>query len=83
MFSMKQPYIPINCSYYDYLEEAATLGREVTIEYMDGNTIRVLVAKIKTLIIKDKIEYMILEDDQQIRLDFLVSFNGKQLPKAC
>ena len=77
------PYIPINCSFYDYLEEAATLKQKALITYFEqGETLQVE-ARIKTLFIKKKVEYMLLENEQNIRLDNLVSFNGKPLPKSC
>jgi hypothetical protein len=40
-------------------------------------------ATIHTLEIKDKVEYMLLETGESIRLDYLLSFNGKSLPKSC
>ena len=76
-------YIPINCSFYDYLEEAATLGSLSTIGYLDNDRLVQVKSKIKTLVIKDKVEYMVLEDGLLIRLDYLISFNGKVLPKSC
>ncbi len=76
-------YIPINCSFYDYLEEAATLKRVSVIEYeLDSESVKVE-SLLKTLFIKDKVEYMLLANEQSIRLDSLISFNGKPLPKNC
>ena len=77
------PYTPISCSFYDYLEEAATLGRLSAIEYMEDNQVEKVESKILTLVIKDKIEYMVLENGQSIRLDYLLSINGISLPKSC
>ncbi len=77
------PYVPINCSFYDYLEEVATLGRLSAIEYMEDNRSEKLESKIQTLVSRDKIEYMVLENGQSIRLDYLLSINGISLPKSC
>lgn len=77
------PYIPINCSFYDYLEEAATLRLSSIIEYLEGDQNIKIESRIKTLFIKDKIEFMMLENGQSIRLDHLIKFNGKPLPKSC
>lgn len=77
------PYVPISCSFYDYLEEAATLGISSKIEYLNNNSVVQLESKIQTLVIKDKIEYMVLVDRQSIRLDRIISFNGIPLPKSC
>lgn len=78
-----QPYIPINCSFYDYLEEAATLKQVSIIEHVENGVTSKVESRIKTLFIKDKVEFMELEDGRPIRLDNLISFNGKPLPKSC
>lgn len=80
---MDQPYVPISCSFYDYLEQAATLGSEAEIEFIEGGERIKIISRIKTFTIKDKLEYMVLENGQNIRLDFLISFDGKLLPNAC
>ena len=77
------PYTPISCSFYDYLEEAATLGRLSAFEYMEDNRLKKIESKIQALVIKDKIEYLVLENGQSIRLDYLLSINGISLPKSC
>lgn len=77
------PYIPINCSFYDYLEEAATLRRTAIINYYQEGKPTEVTSRIKTLFIKDKVEYMLLENEETIRLDALISFNGKPLPNSC
>lgn len=76
-------YVPINCSFYDYLEEAATLGTLSTIHYSNNQEIERIEAKVLTLFIRDKVEYMKLDNNKVIRLDRLISFNGKTLPKKC
>ena len=78
-----QKYVPISCSFYDYLEEAATLGRLSTIEYMKDNCLVKVESAIQTLLIKNKVEYIVLDNGQSVRLDYLISFNGKPLPKSC
>ena len=77
-----QKSAPISCSFYDYLEEAATLGRLSIIEYMKDNCLVKVESAIRTLIIKNKVEYLVLDNGQSIRLDYLRSFNGKPLPKS-
>jgi len=68
-------YTPISCSFYDYLEEAATLGKPAMITYEHGQQRINILAKVKTIEIKDKVEYLILEDDTSIGLNKLISFN--------
>ena len=79
----KQTYKPISCIFYDYLEEAATLNKVSNIEYLEENSIVQVESKIQTLEIKNKVEYMVLENGLSIRLDNLLSFNGKLLAKSC
>ena len=76
-------YIPINCSFYDYLEEAATLKQVAVINYYKNGKLAEVESKIKTFTIRDKVEYMVLENGQSIRLDDLIKFNGRLLPKSC
>ncbi|MCF6360171.1 MAG: Rho-binding antiterminator [Cyclobacteriaceae bacterium] len=76
-------YIPISCSFYDYLEEAATLRKVSIIEFEKEDKTVIIESIIKTFFIKDKVEYMLLGNKQSIRLDNLISFNGKPLPKNC
>lgn len=78
-----QQYIPINCSFYDYLEEAATLHQIAVIDYYENGELVQIKSRIKTLFIEDKVEFMKLENGQSIRLDNLIKFNGKALPKGC
>jgi Rho-binding antiterminator len=78
-----QKYIPINCSFYDYLEEAATLKEVAVIDYFETGIATQIESRIKTLFIKDKVEYVMLENGLSIRLDELIKFNGKVLPKSC
>jgi len=82
---MSTPYIPINCSYYDELEAFATLRKEVTIIYRTAGDQETAEAKgiIETFRIRDKVEYLLLRDGQEIRLDWLVTVDGKPLPLAC
>ena len=78
----KQTYKPICCVFYDYIEEAATLKKASTIEYLEDNSVVQVESKIQTLVIKNKVEYMVLENGHSIRLDYLLSFNGKLLAKS-
>lgn len=76
---MEQPYVPISCSFYDYLEEAATIGNQNEIEYLLEDKVVVKQARLKTLVVKDKIEYAILDSGESIRLDRILTFNKKAL----
>ena len=77
-------YIPINCSYYDELEAAATRRRVVTIVYHDlEGQIQQIETRIKDLYARNKEEFMVLENGLEFRLDRLVSIDGKVPPLAC
>lgn len=81
---MKKPYTPISCSYYDELEAFATLRQICTVNYSDLEGESTIVkSRILNLYTKNKIEYMQLENGLTIRLDQLISVNGKLLRNYC
>lgn len=76
-----KPYTPIDCSYYDELEALATLRREAHIIYLNESEEALSVTSlIKDFYIRDKVEFMLLANGLEIRLDALVSVNGKERP---
>lgn len=76
----EKPYTPIDCNYYDELEALATQKKQVTIIYRNDIGVKVKVqASIKTFFTKDKIEYLETDDELRIRLDHIVSVDGKEL----
>lgn len=80
----KQEYVPISCSFYDELEAIATLRQEAVIKYSEeaGKTIEVR-SKIKDLFTRAKAEYLLLDSGLEIRLDQLISVNGKIMGNYC
>ena len=77
-------YIPINCSYYDELEAAATRQREVVIAYRnEEGEVQEVTTRIKDLYARNKEEFMVLENGLSFRLDRLVSIDGKVPPAVC
>ena len=71
-------YIPINCSYYDELEAIATLRSIVDIAYqLPDGTPHTDRTRIVDLFTRDKEEFMVLENDTTIRLDAILSIDGK------
>lgn len=79
-----KPYQPISCIFYDYLEEAATLGQAADISYvdLDGSVISIA-GKIKDLQTKNSEEFLVLENGKSIRLDSISEFNGKTPGDVC
>lgn len=77
-------YTPINCNYYDKLEAYATLKTTLTIVYIeDAKTCKIHNTRIVTLFAKNHEEFLVLDNEQIIRLDKLVSINGETIPDAC
>lgn len=81
---MEQDYTPINCDFYDELEAAATLRRNVVVVWLrdDGKEEEVS-ARIADLYVREKVEYMRLDNNEEIRLDKLVSVDGKYPASYC
>ena len=77
-------YKPISCSFVDLIEHYATLKKPVEIVYdNDGHTVK-LISIIKTWDNDGQAEYMLLEDNsEKIRLDKIISIDGKALSLYC
>lgn len=74
-------YIPIDCSYYDELEALATLRKEARVFYLSETDKPIKkTAHIKDFFIVDKVEFMLMGDGSKIRLDKIISVNGKERP---
>ena len=77
-------YTPISCSFYDELEALATLRKSCIIRYQnEQGEMQDQQAIIKDFFIRDKVEYMLLDNGGTIRLDYLVEVDGKVLNKYC
>jgi Rho-binding antiterminator len=72
-------YNPISCEFFDQLDIAIQRKIPSTIVYYNNNeeieTVKGLVTTL--MVIKGK-EYLVLNSKQQIRLDLIISFNGKK-----
>ncbi len=77
----KDPYTPINCHFYDHFEAAIVQNRPVTLEFQDEEQkLHKRVTKLKDLQTINKEEFLILEDKTVIRLDKILSINGRTAP---
>ena len=84
MTKSKTDYIPVDCSFYDYLEQDATLGKVSDIQYLNIENVACQVnGIIEDLYIRDKAEYLRLTSGTEIRLDQILSFNGHQPQNFC
>lgn len=80
---MEEAYQPISCSFYDRLEEAATLAKKVELKYHDNTDLISKKGIIQTFRIKEKVEFLILDTGDEIRLDKIHSLNGITLQNHC
>ena len=72
-------YTPISCVFYDILEALATKGQLVTFVFLEENQVKRLQGIISTFQTENKVEYLILQSDQKIRLDTLIEVDGNKL----
>ena len=83
---MEQKYSPINCNFYDELEILAMRGQSCIIRFWNDLQLQEEVAITDTIInikIIDKAEFLILKGATPIRLDQLISVDGKELKGYC
>ncbi len=81
---MKPKYQPINCHFYDELELLAVRQKNCLIQYQ--NDAEKIVEKMDIIMdfrIIEQAEFMILKSGDKIRLDKLVSVDGKVLKGFC
>ena len=72
------PYQAVSCSFYDELEALATLHRLCTIRYRtETSEVVGIESKIIDLYTANKSEFLKLQDGTEIRLDRLISVDGK------
>ncbi|KAA9331366.1 hypothetical protein F0P96_14055 [Hymenobacter busanensis] len=78
-------YRPISCSFYDELEARATTGQACTLTYRTepDTPPSTYHGVIQDLYIRDKVEYLRLADGFELRLDWLVSVDGRELAGYC
>jgi transcriptional antiterminator Rof (Rho-off) len=79
---VKQPYKPIACGFHDELLSLATLKKVSEIRYIDNGDEKVVSDRIEDVFTKGEEEFLLTASGLIIRLDQLVSVNGKVLPKA-
>ena len=81
---MKEKYIPISCDFYDELELWAIRKTNCKFVYLnEANERQTIEGVIENLFAKEKVEFLLLENGFQLRLDRLVSVNDKPLPDVC
>ena len=79
--SNQKKYKPISCVFHEELLAFATLKKCVEIIYTNNNSTERLMDVIVDVYTKKGEEFILLSRGKIIRLDFLISVGGKQLPK--
>jgi len=70
-------YRPISCSLHDELESASTLRKLCDVVYRVAGVDTVTTGRIVDLYAREGVEYLLLDNGQEIRLDYLVRLNGQ------
>lgn len=71
-------YTPISCEFFDQLNVAMQRKIPSTVVYLEGGEKKTLKGLIQTMSVIDGIEYLILNKNDQIRLDTVLTFNGRR-----
>ncbi len=71
-------YTPISCEFFDQLNVAMQRKIPSTIVYLEDDEKKTLKGLIETMSVIDGIEYVILNSKEQIRLDTVLTFNGRR-----
>lgn len=75
---MEAPYKPLSCSLYDYLTDRAVVRKTVAIRFLENNQPKDVTAVIKDIVARNKEEFLLLDNAQEIRLDRLLQVDGKE-----
>ena len=71
-------YTPISCDFFDQLNVAMQRKIPSTVVYLENNEKKTLKGLIQTMSVIDGIEYVILNSKEQIRLENVLTFNGRR-----
>ena len=71
-------YTPISCEFFDQLNVAMQRKIPSTIVYLQNNEKKTIKGLIQTMSVIDGFEYLILNTKEQIRLDTVLTFNGRR-----
>lgn len=77
-------YKPIDCNYYDKIEAWATLNTPCTILYWHENEKKCFEnVLINTIYTSNHEEFLVLDTDIHIRLDFIIAINHDYIDSSC
>lgn len=71
-------YTPISCEFFDQLDLAMKRKIPSTVVYLENEEKKTLKGLVETMAVIDGIEYMFLDTKEKIRLDSVLTFNGRR-----
>ena len=71
-------YTPISCEFFDQLNVAMKRNIPSTIVYLENDEKKTIKSLIETMSVIDGFEYLILTTKEQIKLDTVLTFNGRR-----
>lgn len=71
-------YTPISCEFFDQLNVAMKRNIPSTIVYLENDEKKTIKGLIETMSVIDGFEYLILKTKEQIKLDSVLTFNGRR-----
>ena len=71
-------YTPISCEFFDQLNVAMKRNIPSTIVYLENNEKKTIKGLIQTMSVIEGFEYLILTTKEQIKLDTVLTFNGRR-----
>ena len=71
-------YTPISCEFFDQLNVAMQRKIPSAVVYLQNNEKKTIKGLIQTMSVIDGFEYLILNTKEQIRLDTVLTFNGRR-----
>ena len=71
-------YTPISCEFFDQLNVAMQRKISSTVVYLENGEKKTTKGLIETMSVIDGIEYLIMNKKEQIRLDTVLTFNGRR-----
>jgi Rho-binding antiterminator len=71
-------YTPISCEFFDQLNVAMQRKIPSTVVYLENGEKKTIKGLIQTMSVIDGFEYLVLNTKEQIRLDTVVTFNGRR-----
>ena len=81
---MNKAYTPISCLIYDQLEAAAVLKKRCDfLVKEERGTILLKAVRVKDLYSRERVEYALLDNGKEFRLDYILEFNGLPIEGAC